>query len=57
MENLVKSIKAQIEEFNANVDAFVVKGNKAAAARARKNTNELTKLFKEFRKESVAASK
>ncbi|MCL2412543.1 MAG: histone H1, partial [Bacteroidales bacterium] len=32
-------------------------GNKAAGARARKATLELTKLFKEFRKESIEASK
>ena len=55
MQNLVTQIEAQIEAFKENVEAHVVKGNKAAGARARKATLELTKLFKEFRKQSVAA--
>jgi len=57
MEKLVKQIEVQIELFKENVDAHVVKGNKAAGARARKATLELTKLFKEFRKQSVESSK
>ena len=57
MEKLVKQIEAQIEVYKENVDAHVVKGNKAAGARARKATLELTKLFKEFRKLSVGTSK
>ena len=56
MQNLVKQIDAQIEAFKENAEAHVVKGNKAAGARARKATLELTKLFKEFRKQSVAAA-
>lgn len=35
----------------------VEKGNKAAGTRARKSALELSKLFKEFRKVSVEASK
>jgi hypothetical protein len=54
MQNLVKQIEEQITAYNENVAVHVEKGNKAAGARARKATLELTKLFKEFRKQSVA---
>ena len=57
MQKLVEQIEAQIAVFKENADAHVVKGNKAAGARARKATLELTKLFKEFRKQSVGSSK
>jgi hypothetical protein len=57
MENLVKQIEAHIEAFRENVEAHVGKGNKAAGGRARKATLELTKLFKEFRKQSVESTK
>jgi len=57
MQNLVKQIDVQIEAFKENAEAHVVKGNKAAGARARKATLELTKLFKEFRKQSVESAK
>ena len=57
MQNLVKQIEAQIEAYRENVEAHVAKGNKAAGARARKATLELTKLFKEFRKQSVDSTK
>ena len=57
MQKLVKEIEAQIAAYTENVEAHVVKGNKAAGARARKATLELTKLFKEFRKQSVDSSK
>ena len=57
MKELVEKIKATIAEFQANAEAQVVKGNKAAGARARKAALELMKDLKEFRKESVAASK
>jgi len=55
MLNLVSQIETQIEVLKENMTAQVLKGNKAAGARARKATMELTKLFKEFRKQSVAA--
>ena len=55
MQNLVSQIEAQIVVLKENMTAQVEKGNKAAGARARKATLELTKLFKEFRKQSVAA--
>jgi hypothetical protein len=57
MKNLVKQIEAHIDTFKENVEAHVEKGNKAAGARARKATLELTKLFKEFRKQSVESTK
>ncbi|MBS7301556.1 MAG: histone H1 [Bacteroidales bacterium] len=57
MKELVEKINATIAEFQANAEAQVVKGNKAAGARARKAALELMKDLKEFRKESVAASK
>ena len=57
MEELVKKINAEMEEFKVNADAQVVKGNKAAGARARKAALELMKDLKEFRKVSVAATK
>ena len=44
-------------EFEPVGICLVVKGNKAAGARARKAALELMKDLKEFRKESVAASK
>ena len=57
MKKLVDQIKANIAEFEANADAQVVKGNKAAGARARKAALELMKDLKEFRKVSVAEAK
>lgn len=57
MKELVEKINAEIAEFQANAEAQVVKGNKAAGARARKNALELMKDLKEFRKVSVEASK
>ena len=57
MKALVDQIKAEYEVFVANADAQVEKGNKAAGTRARKAALELSKLLKEFRKESVEAAK
>ena len=57
MKKLVDQIKANIAEFEANADAQVVKGNKAAGARARKAALALMKDLKEFRKASVEAAK
>lgn len=57
MKELVNKINANIELFKANAEAQVVKGNKAAGARARKAALELMKDLKEFRKVSVAATK
>ena len=57
METLVERIKKEWEVFETNANAVVEKGNKAAGVRARKSSLELTKLFKEFRAESVEAAK
>lgn len=57
MKALVQKITANMEAFKANAEAQLVKGNKAAGARARKAALELMKDLKEFRKESVAEGK
>lgn len=57
MKKLVENINAEIAEFQANAEAQVVKGNKAAGARARKAALALMKDLKEFRKVSVADAK
>ena len=57
MKELVNAIVAEYAVFAANAEAQVVKGNKAAGARARKASLELEKLFKELRKVSVEAGK
>ena len=57
MKKLVETIKAEIAEFEVNAEAQVVKGNKAAGARARKAALALMKDLKEFRKVSVEAAK
>lgn len=57
MQELVEKINAQIELFQENAKLQVEKGNKAAGSRARKAALELSKLMKEFRKESVEAAK
>ena len=57
MEKLVAQIKKELDELVVNADAQVVKGNKAAGARARKAALDLMKDLKEFRKVSVAEAK
>ena len=57
MKALLENINAQIALFQANAAAQVEKNNKAAGTRARKAALELSKLMKEFRKESVEAAK
>lgn len=49
-ENLMKDINTKLEEFNVNTKKAT---NKSAARRARKNTIELEKLFKDYRKLSA----
>ena len=56
MSKLAKSlddINEQILEFQDNADKGLA-GNKAAAMRSRKASNALTKMFKVYRKLSVA---
>jgi len=57
MQELLGQIKEQIALYTENAEAFENKNSKAAGARARKATLELTKLFKEFRKLSIEDSK
>lgn len=57
MQDLLEQIKQQIALYSDNADAYANKHSKAAGARARKATLELTKLFKEFRKLSIEDSK
>ena len=57
MKDLVKKIEATMDAFKVNAEAQVVKGNKAAGARARKAALELMKDLKEFRKISVGEAK
>lgn len=57
MKELVEKIKAELDAFQANAEAQVVKGNKAAGTRARKAALNIAKLMKEFRKVSVEESK
>lgn len=53
MLELLEKINTEIAAFQKDSNSFAEKGNKAAGARARKASLELTKLFKEFRKESI----
>ena len=57
MKKLVDSINANIAAWQVNAEAQVVKGNKAAGARARKAALEIIKELKEFRKVSVEEAK
>ncbi len=57
MKKLVEEINANIDCFKVNAEAQLVKGNKAAGARARKAALELMKQLKEFRKVSVDEAK
>lgn len=57
MKEIVDQIKVEYAAFEANADAQVAKGNKAAGARARKAALNIMKLMKEFRKVSVEATK
>ena len=57
MKELVEKINAEFAEFSKNAEAQVVKGNKAAGARARKSALALMKDLKDFRKVSVDAAK
>lgn len=57
MENLLKEIQEKLDAFVKDAEAQAEKGNKAAGTRARKTSLELTKLFKEFRKQSIDSAK
>lgn len=57
MKTLVNQINEQIEIFQKNAALQLEKNNKAAGTRARKSALEISKLMKEFRKQSVEAAK
>ncbi len=57
MEELVKKINELAAAFAKDAEAQVVKGNKAAGLRARKEALEISKLMKEFRVKSNEAAK
>ncbi|MBP5334843.1 MAG: histone H1 [Bacteroidales bacterium] len=57
MKKLVAQIKEEIAAFEVNAEAQLVKGNKAAGARARKAALALMKDLKEFRKVSNEEAK
>ena len=57
MKELVKKIQEVYAAFEADANAQVEKGNKAAGTRARKASLELEKMMKSFRKASLEASK
>lgn len=57
MKELVEQIKALYAEFEKDAAAQVEKGNKAAGARARKNSLAIEKALKSFRKLSNEAAK
>lgn len=56
MKELTEAIQTVANNLFENLGG-ANKGNKAAAARARKNTLELEKLFKQFRKVSIEEAK
>lgn len=56
MEELVKKIMETELVLNKNIEDNL-NGNKAAGVRARKNTLELEKMLKQYRKLSVEAAK
>jgi Histone H1-like protein Hc1. len=57
MEKLVKEIESTFASFIEDANAQIVKGNKAAGTRARKSSLEMEKMLKDFRKQSLEASK
>lgn len=57
MKELVEQIQAAYAAFEADANAQVEKGNKAAGTRARKTSLEIEKLMKAFRKASIEATK
>ncbi len=57
MKDLLAQISTSIAAFNKDAAAQIENGNKAAGTRARKASLEIEKLMKEFRKQSLEASK
>ncbi len=57
MENTIAQISELFAQFSKDAVLQIEKGNKAAGTRARKASLELEKLLKQFRKDSLEASK
>jgi hypothetical protein len=57
MKSLVENLKQHFASFEKDAVANVENGNKAAGTRARKTSLSIEKLLKEFRKQSIEASK
>ena len=57
MNDLLESLKQQFASFDKDATAHVENGNKAAGTRARKVSLAIEKSLKEFRKQSIEASK
>lgn len=57
MKELFDNIQCKMIELSKDMNNNVKNGNKAAGVRARKNTLELEKLFKQYRKLSIEAAK
>ena len=57
MNTLLESLKQQFASFEKDATALVVNGNKAAGTRARKLSLAIEKALKDFRKQSIEASK
>jgi len=57
MKELVEKFNALAVDFAKDAALQVENGNKAAGTRARKASLEIEKLMKQFRKESISATK
>ena len=57
MEKTFEQTSELFAQFSKDAGLQIEKGNKAAGTRARKVSLELEKLLKQFRKESLEASK
>ena len=57
MKELVSKIQEVYATFSTDAALQIEKGNKAAGLRARKASLDLEKFLKQFRKESLEASK
>lgn len=57
MEKILQDIFNAFENFKKDATANIEKGNKAAGTRARKTSNEITKMLKAYRAMSVENDK
>lgn len=57
MEKILQDIFNAFENFKKDATANIEKGNKAAGTRARKTSNEISKMLKSYRALSVENDK